>query len=35
MATEVYTAGDWWAFLRLDFGDHPAGQEALRPTVAG
>jgi len=24
MATEVYTAGDWWASLRLDFGGHPA-----------
>jgi hypothetical protein len=29
------TAGDWWASLRLDFGGHPAGQEALRPAAAG
>ena len=24
VVTEVSTAGDWWAVLRLDFGDHPS-----------
>jgi hypothetical protein len=24
VAAEIYTAGDWWAILRLDFGDDPA-----------